>query len=147
MLRTHANAREVSRHVTELPTEYEVQRLDDHWLVAGPTGIFAVGRSERDVVGDAWRTSLLAHEVRAALSDMMPWVPFVDPLLVASHGQRADLPAAASACTVVEPDMLPIALTSGAATIGEDELVEIYRLLPLVVSRLQHRGRETAHPA
>jgi hypothetical protein len=150
VIRTNPNARELSRHVTELPAEFEVQRLDDHWLVAGPTGIFAVGRTDRDVTSDAARTSVLAHDVRTALSDLMPWVPFVDSLLVVHHDQVGDLDLAGLACTVVELDMLPIALTAGAEVIGPDELMELYQQLPLVVSSLQHDQlgqRPTPHPA
>ena len=147
VIRTHPNAREVSRHVTELPAEFEVQRVGDHWLVAGPTGIFAVGRADHDVVQDAVRTSVLAHDVRTTLSDLMPWVPFVDSLLVAHHDQLVDVDVADLACTVVAADMLPVALTSGSVMIGPDELVELYQRLPLVVSTLHHAGRPTLDPA
>lgn len=146
MLRTHANAREVSRHVAALPPDYEVQRAADHWVVAGPTGIFAVGRAERDAVRDAERTSVLAHEVRATLSDLVPWVPFVDALLVVPHDVLADPGAAALACTVVELDMLPTVLTTGAVTVRERELAEIQRLLPFVVDRVR-RDRPGSLPA
>jgi hypothetical protein len=147
VIRTHPNAREVSRHVTELPGEFEVQRVGDHWLVAGPTGIFAVGRTDHDVVQDAVRTSVLAHDVRTALSDLMPWVPFVDSLLVVHHDQVGKVDVADLACTVVEVDMLPIALTTGAEMIGPDELVELYQQLPLVVRSLRHDRRATLDPA
>ena len=147
VIRSHPNAREVSRHVTELPTEFEVQRVGARWLVAGPTGIFPGGRTDRDVVRDAERTSVLAHDVRSSLSDLMPWVPFVDSLLVAHHDQLADLDLADLACTVIEVDMLTIALTTGAVTIGPDELAELYHHLPLVVSSLQHDQRGSLDPA
>jgi hypothetical protein len=139
VLRTHPNAREVSRHVTELPAEFEVQRLGEHWLVAGPTGIFAVGRAERDVQRDAERTSLLAHEVRSGLSETISWVPFVDALLVVRHDLLDGVDAAELACTVVGADMLPVALTSGVVTIDDDQLAQVYRSLPVVIHNLQHR--------
>lgn len=138
MPRSHPLARDVSRRVTELPAEFEVQRLGERWVVAGPTGIFAVGRTGGDVTGDAERLSLLAHEVRATLSELIPWVPFVDPLLVAHPDHLSDLGIARLACTVVELPMLPIALANSARTIGDGELHEIHRILPLVISRLQH---------
>ena len=96
---------------------------------------------------DAVRTSVLAHDVRTTLSDLMPWVPFVDSLLVAHHDQLVDVDVADLACTVVAADMLPVALTSGSVMIGPDELVELYQRLPLVVSTLQHAGRPTLDPA
>ena len=137
MLRTHANAREVSRHVAALPPDYEVQRTGEHWVVAGPTGIFTVGRAELDPARDAERTSVLAHELRAVLSDEVPWVPFVDALLVAPHEVLVDPGVGSLACTVVELDMLGLALTNGALTVRERELAEIQRLLPLVLDRLR----------
>lgn len=147
MLRSHPLARDVSRHVTELPGEFEVQRLGERWVVAGPTGIFAVGRTDGDVAGDAARLSLLAHEVRSTLSEMIPWVPFVDSLLVVHPEHLGDVPPASLACTVVELPMLTVALANGARTIGSEELQELYRLLPLVISRLQHGDPGPLAPA
>jgi hypothetical protein len=137
VLRSPSNAREVSRHVAALPPDYEVQRSGEHWVVAGPTGIYTVGRAESDPARDAERTSMLAHELRAALSDEVPWVPFVDALLVAPHDVLTDPSAGSLACTVVELDMLRLALTTGAVTVHERELAEIQRLLPLVVDRMR----------
>lgn len=140
MFRTPAPSTDVPRHITELPAEYEVQRLAEHWVIAGPTGIFTVGRTDGEVQRDAEHLSLLAHELRASLSRMMPWVPFVDALLVAQPEQVADLPASALACTVVGLGMLPVALTCGPQTIDPDELRELYRVLPLAINRLHHHG-------
>lgn len=138
MIRPLPNAPEVSRHVTELPAEFEVQRVEDHWLVAGPTGIFVVGRTDGpDVVHAAAATSLFAHDVRSALSDLMTWVPFVDALLVAPTDQLGRPDAANLACTVVDLSMLPIALTGGSEVISADELTELYHHLPLVATAVQ----------
>ena len=147
MIRPHAYARDVTRHVTQLPPEFEVQRLEDHWLVAGPTGIFVVGRSDADPAGDAERTSTLAHHVRSALSNLMSWVPFVDALLVVPHVQLGDPSPSALACTAVEAAMLPVVLTSGAEVVGPAHLAELYHHLPMVVSVLHHDDRSTLDPA
>jgi len=147
VIRPHAYARDVTRHVTQLPAEFEVQRLEDHWLVAGPTGIFVVGRSDADPTTDAERTSVLAHHVRSALSDLMSWVPFVDALLVVPHVRLGDPSQSALACTVVEAVMLPVVLTSGAEVVGPAHLAELYHHLPMVVSVLHHNDRSTLDPA
>lgn len=146
MIRARPNVREVTRHVTELPSEFEVQRVGDHWLVVGPTGIFAIGRSEGDIARDAERTSVLAHDLRSALSDRMPWVPFVDSLLVVADDHIRHASVAQLACTVVTPDMLPLALTTGASVVNPDDLAELYHHLPLVVRSLPGE-RRTLDPA
>ncbi len=138
--------REVTRHVTELPSEFEVQRVGEHWLVAGPTGIFAIGRSEGDIARDAERTSVLAHDLRSALSDQMPWVPFVDSLLVVSADQIRHAAVAQLACTVLTPDMLPVALTTGTTVVTPEDLTELYHHLPLVIPTLPGE-RRTLDPA
>ncbi len=133
--------------MTQLPAEFEVQRLDGHWLIAGPTGIFVVGRADAQIAQDAERTSMLAHQVRSALSELMSWVPFVDALLVAPHVRLGDPSQASLACTVVDAEMLPMALTGGAEVIGPAHLAELYHHLPMVVSVLHHGDRPSLDPA
>lgn len=141
MFRSHPNAREVSRHVTELPVDYDVRRVRDHWVVVGPTGIFVVGRARGDVVASAEHTSALAHELRAGLSERIPWVPFVDALLVAD-GDHAGL-----ACTVVRLDLLVVALTSGGANIDPHGLAQVEHHLPAVLHTMDDARRRPLDPA
>ncbi len=131
MFKSQPNAREVSRQVTELPPEFEVRRLGEHWAIVGPTGLFLVGRATRDVARGAERTTMLAHELRGQLSQRISWVPFVDPLLIADR-EHPDL-----ACTVIELDMLLFALTWAGTTIEPIGLAQIQHHLPLAIRAMQ----------
>lgn len=131
MFKSQPNAREVSRQVTELPPEFEVRRLGEHWSIVGPTGIFVVGRATRDVARSAERTSAIAHELRGRLSQVISWVPFVDALLIADQ-EHADL-----ACTVIELDMLVFALTWGGTTIDPIGLAQLQHHLPAAIRSMQ----------
>lgn len=113
-----------------------MERAEEHWIVGGPSGIFVVGRGEGQVNRDAERTTVLAHEVRTLLSTSMAWVPFVDPLLVVPVGQLGSVDAS-TACTVIEPSMLPAALTSGRGVIDQTQLA----LLPGLLARIARELR------
>lgn len=125
----------------ELPLEYVVQRVDDHWVVVGPTGIFVVGRARGDVAASAERTSALAHELRAALSERISWVPFVDAIVVAT-GDHGGL-----ACTVVPLDLLVVALTSGGVTIDAVGLAQVQHHLPGTLGEIERAHRRPLDPA
>lgn len=131
MFKSQPNAREVTRQVTELPPEFEVRRLGEHWSIVGPTGIFVVGRATRDVARSAERTSSIAHELRGQLSHLIPWVPFVDALVIADK-EHSDL-----ACTVIELDMLVFALTWGGTTIDPIGLAQLQHHLPTAIRSMQ----------
>jgi hypothetical protein len=131
VFKSQPNAREVSRQVTELPPEFEVRRVGDHWAIVGPTGIFVVGRATRDVARSCERTSAVAHALRSALSNDVSWVPFVDALVVADQ-ERPGL-----ACTVIELDMLLFALTWGGTTIDPVGLAQIQHHMPVAIRSLQ----------
>jgi hypothetical protein len=125
----------------ELPLEYVVQRVDNHWVVVGPTGIFVVGRARGDVAASAEQTSALAHELRAALSERISWVPFVDAILVAD-GDHGGL-----ACTVVPLDLLVVALTSGGVTIDVSGLAQVQHHLPATLGEIERAHRRPLDPA
>lgn len=131
MFKSQPNAREVSRQVTELPPEFEVRRLGEHWAIVGPTGVFVVGRASRDVSRSADRTAAVAQELRAALSNDVSWVPFVDAIVVADQ-ERSGL-----ACSVVELDMLLYALTWGGNTIDPIGLAQMQHHMPGAIRSLQ----------
>lgn len=130
MFRPHPNAREVSRRVARLPLDYAVSRLGDHWIVLGPTGLFVVGRAGDDLTTDADVTVALAHRIRSQLSDVMPWVPFIDALVVTAE---ADLSVP---CTLVDIATLEMALLSGPVSIDELGLEQLRRHLPAVLERI-----------
>lgn len=141
MFRSHPNARDVNRHVTELPVEFEVWRLDDHWAVIGPTGVFVVGRATGDVDAAASAASALAHGLRAQLSQSMSWVPFVDAFVV------ADRELSGLACTVVELDMLVHALTTGPGTLDGTARAQVAHDMPRAIRALQHTSHRPLDPA
>jgi len=130
VFRPHPNAREVSRRVARLPLDYAVSRLGDHWIVLGPTGLFVVGRAGDHLASDADVTVALAHRIRAHLSDVMPWVPFIDALLVTAE---ADLSVP---CTLVDIATLEMALLSGPVSIDDVGLEQLRHHLPGVLERI-----------
>lgn len=131
----------MSRHVAALPDAFEVRRIGEAWVVLGPTGIFVVGRGRRDLAVEAERTAELAHELRWRLAERIPWVPFVDALVV-SEGDHAHL-----ACTVVSVQMLVFALTGGTTTIDDDGLRQLRGVLPEVVQTLARQDPRPLDPA
>ena len=50
------------------PASNEVQRSGEHWVVAGPTGIYTVGRAESDPARDAERTSSSVPRARTSVT-------------------------------------------------------------------------------
>ena len=141
MFRTHPNARDLKRHVTELPVEFQVWRIGEHWSVVGPSGIFVVGRATRDVAESAAQTSALAHELRAALSETMTWVPFVDAFLVADREHHG------LACTVVEVNMLAHALASGMGMLDATAAAQVANDMPRAIRTVQDTTRRPLDPA
>lgn len=134
MLRPHP-ARDVSRWVARVPVGYSVTRLDDHWAVLGPTGIFVVGSCGEDPAAAAEATCSLAGMLRSHLAETIPWVPFVDALLVAND----DMPATPVPCTVVDLGSLELALRSGPVSIDAHGLAQVNELLPGVLDALGSR--------
>lgn len=139
VLLPHQNARDVSRWVARLPTEYLVCRHGEHWVVVGPTGIHVVGGAGDDAVASAEAVLSLAHRVRTALSDLVPWVPFIDALLVSAD---ADLRVP---CTVVDLPSLELALLTGPTAIDDQGLEELCRAVPIVLERLRTGDGGGAH--
>ncbi len=141
VFRTQPNARDLKKHVTELPVEFQVWRIGDHWSVVGPSGIFVVGRSTGDVNEAATQTAALAHELRAALSESMTWVPFVDAFLVADQ-EHQGLP-----CTVVEMNMLAHALATGVGMLDATAAAQVSRDMPRAIRAVQDSERRPLDPA
>jgi hypothetical protein len=131
VFRSNPHARDVSRQVARLPLDYLVCRLADHWIVVGPTGLFVVGQVGDDPLGVAEATLSLAHRVRSRLSDVVPWVPFVDSLVV-SEEPNMSLP-----CTVVDIATLEMALLSGPVSIDSSGTAQLREHLPRVLLQIE----------
>lgn len=130
MFRPAPYARDVSRQVARLPLDYFVCRLAEHWIVVGPTGIFVVGHADDQPLASAEATVSLAHRLRADLSDVIPWVPFVDAMLVVEDHLR--LP-----CTVVDIGSLELALLSGPRAIDEAGVSQLRQHVPRVLLQIE----------
>ncbi|CAN5512478.1 hypothetical protein BH10ACT3_BH10ACT3_04280 [soil metagenome] len=139
MFTSRSTTKDLVGRVARLPDEYMVRRVLDQWAVAGPTGLFVVGRADADLAASAHRTASMAHQLRAMLSNEVPWVPFVDALLVAD-GEGSGLE-----CTVVDLDMLEMMLTGGAPAIDEVSLHQIKRHLPGIVADIQSGTSRPLH--
>lgn len=125
---------DVRVQVMTLPDDYLVRRMHDHWAVVGPTGLFLVGRCEGDPAVCARRTASAAHRLRTSLADVVPWIPFVDAVVVADE-ERSDL-----SCTVIEIDQLEAVLTGGARVLDDAGLQLLRHHLPGVVQTIEfHR--------
>lgn len=135
VFRTHPNARDLKRHVSELPVEFQVWRIDDHWSVVGPSGIFVVGRSTHDVAEAAAQTAALAHELRAALSETMSWVPFVDAFVVADREHHG------LSCSVVAIDHLSNAIASGIGMLDANATAQVANEMPRAIRALRGADR------
>ena len=141
MFRSPQQVPELNRHVTELPPEFSVHRGGNTWIVLGPTGLFAIGRADDDVVAAAGHLAGVAHELRDLLGEVTTWVPFVDVLLIADQ-ERHDL-----ACAVIELDSLSMALTVGGRTLDEMALARLRHGLGQVLQRLGGSDRRPLDPA
>lgn len=141
MFRTQPNARELSRHVAELPPEFSVSRLGDRWVVVGPTGIVVVGRAGNDLAIAAERTVEQAHQLRAQLGEAMPWVPFVDSILV------AEIEMSGLACPVIDMDMLARAVSIGAPMLDDAALAQIRHHLPIAIAAMATPADRPLDPA
>jgi hypothetical protein len=117
--------------VTTLPDDYLVRRLGDHWVVVGPTGCFVVGRAVEEDSGAPERAAELAVLFRTRLADAVPWVPYVDVVLVGDPERSHPV------CTYVEPDLLETVLTNGPAVLDGVALHQLRHHLPGVVQTLE----------
>lgn len=118
-------AAELDRLLTSLPREYAVGALRDDRFVAGPAGGFVLRVASDDLERDAQELLQLTGATRVALSDHLPWVPFLDPLLVSStvgphHHQDV---------TIVPVDLLADVLRDGHQRLDAATMDRIFQLL------------------
>lgn len=117
-----------------LPDDYLVRRLGDHWAVVGPTGLFLVGRDPDGMPGAADRSAATALLLRTRLADVVPWVPYVDVVLIGDPDRTHP------ACTVVELELLESVLTNGPRVLDGVALHQLRHHLPGVVQTLELEG-------
>lgn len=113
-----------------LPDDFLVRRLAEHWAVVGPTGLFVVGRADVDPAGAARRTAAAAMDLRNRLAEVVPWVPFVSPIVI-GDAERSDLE-----CTMVPVRRLEAVLTEGPVAIDDQGLHQLRIHLPGVVQTM-----------
>lgn len=132
VFRPRPNTPDVHVHVMTLPDDYLVRRVHDQWAVVGPTGLFLVGRSDGDPAAAARRTAAAAHLLRTRLADVVPWMPFVNALVVADE-ECSDL-----SCSVIRVDRLESMLTDGHRELDDGALQQLRHHLPGVVQGIEH---------
>ncbi len=110
-----------------LPDDFLVRRCDDHWIVVGPTGLFVVGRANGDLRSATRDAVAMASLVRTRLADLVPWVPFVNAVVVAER-DRHDLN-----CPVVDLDGLRPFLRDGGSQLDGNGLHALRHHVPGVV--------------
>lgn len=116
---------DLDRLLTALPSEYAVGALREDRLVAGPAGAFVLRGASEDVERDAYELLQLTSATRVALSDHLPWVPFLDALLVSPRPgsqHRKDI-------TVVPVDLLVDVLRDGHQRLDAATMDRIFQLL------------------
>lgn len=111
-------------HITELPDEYMVRRLDGHWLVAGPTGLFVIGQMGSDTQQSTVDLARTAQQVRESLALRIAWVPFVDTMLISSSSNGAE-----AGCPIVDPRMIASVILDGHRRLDDDTILEVQRYL------------------
>lgn len=116
---------ELDRLLCTLPREYAIGALDGSRLVVGPAGGFVLSLMGEDLDADTYRLLQLTSATRVALSDHLPWVPFLDALLVApvagAHHHRD--------VTVVPGDLLLDVLHDGHQPLDRATMDRVFVLL------------------
>lgn len=116
---------DLDRLLTSLPREYAVGALRDDRFVAGPAGGFVLRAASEDAERDAHELLQLTGATRVALSDHLPWVPFLDPLLVSPTAGSHHHPDV----TVVPVDLLVDVLRDGHQRLDGTTMDRIFQLL------------------
>lgn len=118
-------AADLDRLLTSLPREYAVGALRDDRFVAGPAGGFVLRAASDDLERDAHELLALTGMTRVALSDHLPWVPFLDPLLVSPSAG----PHHHKDVTIVPVDLLVDVLHDGHQRLDAATMDRIFQLL------------------
>ncbi len=115
---------DLDRLLTTLGREYALGALGEARFVVGPAGGFIVQVLGDNLERDTYELVKLTNATRIALSDHLPWVPFLDPLLVAPEtvGHHRDV-------TVVPADLVLDVLRDGHQRLDETTMDRIFVLL------------------
>lgn len=119
------DAADLDRLLTSLPREFAVGALGDDRFVAGPAGGFVVRAASDDLQRGAYELLQVTGATRVALSDHLPWVPFLDPLLVSPTAG----PHHHDDVTVVPVDLLVDVLRDGHQPLDPATMDRIFVLL------------------
>ncbi|MBS1838947.1 MAG: hypothetical protein JST64_14735 [Actinobacteria bacterium] len=130
MFRTRSGTTD-DRVVMTLPDDYLVRRCVDRWVVVGPPGLFVIGRAHGDLEAETRQTASTAHIVRSRLADLLPWVPFVNPVVVADETHHG------FSCPVVEVQDLEPVLRSSGRQITDGALQMLRHHVPGVVQDIE----------
>jgi hypothetical protein len=103
----------LERALDNLPPGSHAVTMGHDWIVAGPTGLFAVTGPEPDVAQAARRVAQTAAQLRSRLAHSLSWAPFVDALVV------VDAPSSSRA---EEASVIPVRLLHRILTEGRPHL-------------------------
>lgn len=115
---------DLDRLLTTLPGDHAVASLGEARFVVGPAGGFILQVVGADLERDTHELLTLTNTTRIALSDHLPWVPFLDALLVAPEA-ITDHPDV----TVVPADLVMDVLRDGHQRLDEATTDRIFLLL------------------
>ena len=110
--------------LTTLPREFALGAVGEARFVAGPAGAFILQVADHDMERAVHELMQLTNATRVALSDHLPWVPFLDALLVARQA-TAHHPDV----TIVPADLLLDVLHDGHQRLDESTMDQIFVLL------------------
>jgi hypothetical protein len=119
------DAADLDRLLTSLPRAFAVGAFAEDRFVAGPAGGFVLRAAGDDVDRDVQQLLQVTNATRIALSDHLPWVPFLDPLLVSPTAGSHHHPDV----TVVPVDLLVDVLHDGHQRLDVATMDRIFVLL------------------
>ncbi len=125
VFRTQRARPDVRGALRGLGTQHLVFQLEHGWLVVGPTGVTVVTAGADDPVAASIWASDRADQMRSDLAVEMPWVPFVDALVVVDH---VDETIGVLACGAIPCSMLRSSIMDGPHTVDEEALARITRV-------------------
>ena len=100
-----------------LPDGIVVFIVGGTYFVVAATGLFVVAENRVDVSVAAAAAATAADQIRALLSDRVPFVPFIDAIVVSDAAPGDSLPA-----LVVPRDLLQATILNGPAVIDSATL-------------------------
>ncbi len=112
-----------------LPDDVVVFIVGGTFFVVASTGLFVVAENPVDVAVGAAAAATAADHIRELVSDAVPFVPFIDAIVVSDLPNSDDLPA-----LVVPQDLLLPTILNGPSVVDPATL-SVLRLLGFTVLR------------